>query len=103
MLSKSSIQLLLMAGAVFPPCCLTRDQTVVEVMEIMAPPSEGALHALPNSVPPALQQPPPTHASAGDSQTLPGSPGSVSGGVTAPFSWPWCTQGFLCFDVRVGS
>ena len=31
-------------------------------------------------------RPPPTHASAGDSWTLTGKSGSVSGGVTAPFS-----------------
>ena len=33
------------------------------------------------------------HASAGDSWTLTGKSGSVSCGVTAPFSWP--TQGFV--------
>ena len=32
-------------------------------------------------------RPPPTHASAGDSWTLTGKFGSVSCGVTAPFSW----------------
>ena len=32
-------------------------------------------------------RPPPTHASAGDSWTLMGKSGSVSCGVTAPFSW----------------
>ena len=31
--------------------------------------------------------PPPTHASTGDSRTLTGKSGSVSCGVTAPFSW----------------
>ena len=36
MLSKSLIHFLLMGGAVFPPCCLTWGQTVVEVMKIMA-------------------------------------------------------------------
>ena len=33
-------------------------------------------------------------AATGDSQTLTGKPGSVSCGVTAPFSW--CTQGSVC-------
>ena len=32
-------------------------------------------------------RPPLTHASSGDSWTLTGKPGSVSCGVTAPFSW----------------
>ena len=40
-------------------------------------------------------RPLPTHASAGDSQTLTGKSGSVSCGVTAPFSWVLvCTR--LC-------
>ena len=38
-------------------------------------------------VPLTLQKPPPTHGSAGDSRTLTGKCGSVSCGVTAPFSW----------------
>ena len=36
MLSKSLIQFFLMSGAVFPPCCLTWDQTMVEMMKIIA-------------------------------------------------------------------
>ena len=40
---------------------------------------------------------PPTHASAGDSWTLLGKSGSVSCGVTAPFSWVLvCTRFRLC-------
>ena len=39
---------------------------------------------------------PPTHASTGDSWTLPGKFGSVSYGVTAPFPGSWCTQGYVC-------
>ena len=45
-----------MGRAVFPPCCLTWGQTMVEVMKIMGPPSKGPRHALPHSVPPAPQQ-----------------------------------------------
>ena len=49
------------------------------------------MHALLHSVPPALQQattdPLPEDASAGDSWTPMGKAGSVSCGVTAPFSW----------------
>ena len=41
-------------------------------------------------------RPPLIHASAGDSQTLMGKSGSVSCGVTAPFSWSWCAQGSVC-------
>ena len=37
--------------------------------------------------PQPCSRPPPTHASAGDSWTLPGKSGSVSCGVTSPFSW----------------
>ena len=45
------------------------------------------MQALLPSVPPALQQPPLIHTSTRDSWTLPGKSGSVSRGVTAPFSW----------------
>ena len=45
------------------------------------------MQALLRSVPPALQQASANPASAGDSWTLRGKSGSVSCGVTAPFSW----------------
>ena len=41
-------------------------------------------------------RPPPTHTSAGDSWTLTGKSGSVSCGVTAPFSWVLVHTRFLC-------
>ena len=41
-------------------------------------------------------RPPPTHASTGDSWTLTGKSGSVSCGVTAPFSWVLVHKGLLC-------
>ena len=45
--------------------------------------------------------PPLTHASAGDSWTLMGKSGSVSCGVTAPFSWVLvCTRFCLCCSRR---
>ena len=44
------------------------------------------MHVLLYSVPQPCSRPPPTHASAGDSWTLPGKSGSVSCGVTASFS-----------------
>ena len=37
-----------------------------------------------------------THAPTGDSWTLTDKSGSVSCGVTAPFSESWCTQDFVC-------
>ena len=37
-----------------------------------------------------------THTSAGDSWTLTDKSGSVSHGVTAPFSWVLCAQAFVC-------
>ena len=40
--------------------------------------------------------PPPTHASAGDSWTLTGKSGSISCGVTAPFSWVLVCTRFFC-------
>ena len=43
--------------------------------------------ALLHAVPRPCSRPPPTHASAGDSWTLTGKSGSVSCGVTPPFSW----------------
>ena len=47
--------LILMGGAVFPPCCLTWDQSMVEVMKITAT-SFKRPHASTCSVPPTLQQ-----------------------------------------------
>ena len=44
-----------MSEAVFPPCCLTWDQTIVKVMKIMSTSLEGPTHALLHSVPPTLQ------------------------------------------------
>ena len=41
-------------------------------------------------------RPPPTHASPGDSWTITGKSGSVSCGVTAPFSWVLVHKGLLC-------
>ena len=47
-----------MGRAMFPPCCLTWGQTMVEVMKIMErrPPSKGPMHALLHSVPPTLKE-----------------------------------------------
>ena len=71
---------------------VTWGQTMVEIMKIWwRPPSKGPILAMMQSVPPALQQ-----ASSTDSWTLMGRSGSVSCGVTAPFSCIQYTQGFVC-------
>ena len=46
--------------------------------------------------PPPCSRPPPTYASTGDSWTLTGKSGSVSCGVTAPFSWVLVHTRFCC-------
>ena len=46
--------------------------------------------------PRSCSRPPPTHSSTGDSWTLTGKSGSVSCGVTAPFSWVLVHRGFVC-------
>ena len=45
-----------MGGAVFSPCFLTWDQTMVEVMKIMVTSSKALMHTLPYSVPLTLLQ-----------------------------------------------
>ena len=45
------------------------------------------MHTMLHIVPQLCSRPSPTHTSAGDSWTLTGKSGSVSCGVTAPFSW----------------
>ena len=59
---------------------------MVQVMKKMAPPSKGPVHALLHSVPPTLQQATADPRLPRDSWTLTGKSGSVSCGVTAPFS-----------------
>ena len=51
--------------------------------------------------PQLCSRPPPTHASAGDFWTLPGKSGSVSCGVTAPFSWVQVHTRFCLCPPRV--
>ena len=48
------------------------------------------------SVPRPCSRPLLTHASTGDSWTLTGKSGSVSFGVTAPFTRSWSVHGFVC-------
>ena len=51
--------------------------------------------------PQPCSRPPATHASAGDSRTLRGKSGSVSSGVTAPFSWVLVHTRFCLCPLRV--
>ena len=50
---------------------------------------------------PTLHRPPPTYVSTGDSWTLPGKSGSVSCGVTTPFSWVLVSTSFCLCPSRV--
>ena len=86
-----------MSGAVFPPCCLTWDQTMVEVMKIMA-----TSFKRPHAFTATLSAPDPA-AGRGQPMSLPETPGhwqaslgqSLVGSVfLSPRSW--CTQGFVC-------
>ena len=71
-----------MSRLVFPPCYLTWSQTMVEVMETMATSFKRS-----RAHPQRCRRPLLTHASSRDAWTLIGKSGSVSCGVTAPFSW----------------
>ena len=74
---------------------------MVEVVKLMATSFKRLMQALLHSVPPTLQQAIPTHASARDSWTLKGKSGSVSCGVTAPFSWVLVHTRFCLCPPRV--
>ena len=99
-LSKSVIQLSLdFCGAVFSPCYLTRDQTMVEVMKKMATSfrrSSACRSQCPNS-----------EASHRHPMPLPGTPGltgksgSVSCGVTPSFSWVLVCTSFCLYPPRI--
>ena len=90
-----------MGRAVFPPCCLPgakpwwgngdNGDLLPEV-----PCTYCYTHCLQ-----PCSRPPPTHTSAGDSWTLTGKSGSVSCGVTAPFSWVLVHTGFCLCSPRV--
>ena len=70
---------------------------MVEVMKIMATSFKRSYACTVHSVPPALQQATMNPHSTGNSWTLIGKSGSVSCGITAPFSWVLvCTRLCLC-------
>ena len=74
---------------------------MVGVMAVMATSFKRTCAGMPG-LPGLLQSVPLTtrqatvDPSTRDSWTLTGTSGSVSGGVTTPFSWSWCAQGFVC-------
>ena len=96
MLSKSLIQFSVDGRAVFPPCCLAWDQTMVEVMKMMELPSKVPCTHCCTHCPQLCIRPLLTHASARDSWTLTGKPGPVCLVGTLLLSpGSWCTQGFV--------
>ena len=87
MLSKSLVQFSVDGGAVFPPRYLPG-----AVYDRGNENNDDLLQKIPcmycyTQCPQPYSRPPLTHTSAGDSWTLTGKTRSVSGGVTAPFSW----------------
>ena len=90
-----------MGRALFPPCSLTWDQTMVKVMRIMATSFSGshAPTATLNASNPA--QAPANPCLCQRLLTLTGKSGPVSCGVTAPFSWVLVLTGFCLWPPRV--
>ena len=86
-----------MVGAVFPPCCLTRGQTMVEVMKIMATSFRRscACTATLGTPDPAADhcQPTPLSETAGHWQASLGQ-FLVESLLLSP--WSWCIQGSVC-------
>ena len=92
MLSISLSNFLLMGGAVFPPCYLTRGQTTVEVMEIMATSFRGSHAGTAARSARTLQQVTPPPGAPGHSRAIPGQ-SPVGPLLLSPGSW--CTR-FVC-------
>ena len=81
--------------SLFPPCCLTWGQTMVEVRKIMAT-SFKTSHACTAALSaPTLQQAT-TQACTRASWTLPGKSGQSLGGPLLLSIGSWCTQVFVC-------
>ena len=80
-----------MGRAVFPPCYEGNGHLLQKI-----PCMYCYTHC-----PQPCSRPPPTHASSGDSWTLPGKSGSVSCGVTASFSWVLVHTRFCLCPPRV--
>ena len=69
---------------------------MVEVMKIMVTSFKRSHAPTATLSAPTYSRPPPTHASARDSWELTSTSGSVSCGVTAPFSWVLVCTGSVC-------
>ena len=74
---------------------------MVDVMKIKVTSFQSPMHVLLHSGPQPCSRPPLTHASTADSWTLLGKTGSVSYGVTAPFSWVLVHTRFCLCPPRV--
>ena len=86
-----------MGRAVFPPCCLTWGQTMVEAMKIMATSFKRSLHTLLPSCPQTCSKPLLTHVSTRDLWTLTGKSGSVPWGGHCSFLLrPGAHRVFVC-------
>ena len=98
MLCKPLIQLSVDGWGCVPSLLFTWGETMVEVMKIMATSFKRshAQHCCTQCSEPC-SRPLRTHTSTRDSWTLTGKSGSVSCGITAPFSWVLvCTRFCLC-------
>ena len=84
-----------MGGAMFPPCCLTWGQNMVEVLKIMATSFKSALTAALSSPKPVAghHRPMPMPETPGHSWASLGQ-SLVGSLLLSPVSW--CTQGFVC-------
>ena len=102
MLSKSLIQFSADGWGCVPSYSLAWGQTMVGIVAVMVTSfqrthvSIARLPGLLYSVPRPCSRWLSTHASAGDSWTLTGKSGSLSSGVTAPFSWVLMHTRFCC-------
>ena len=87
-----------MGRAVFPPCSLACDHTMVGVVVTSFKMTYASMLRLPGLLYSLVLTPwqaTANHASVKDSWALTGKSGSVSCGVTAPFSWVLYVQGFI--------
>ena len=96
MLSKSLIQFSVMSEAVFPACHLPGPNYGGGNEDTGDLPQKIPCMYCYSPCPQTCIRPPPTHTFTGDSWTPTGKSGSVSFGVTAPFSWVLVHKVLLC-------
>ena len=86
-----------MGRAVFPPCSLAWDQTMVEVMKIMVTSfKRSQAYTAVLSAPWPCSRPPPTHTFTRDSWILMGKLDQSLEGSLLLSPGSWCTQGSVC-------